>query len=123
MSKIVADYESLTGESFESALKRLARNGCCGFEAAQFIGFSAKQGLDYAMRIRGISITFRNVKLPGKSDRAKRYAKAKLKKPKPLTITQSVKGEHPWRVSNRRNCEDIRIRNEKAGRCTNQDGN
>lgn len=81
----------------------MARDGCCGYQAAELIGYSSKQGLDYAMAKRGIDITFRKVKVPGKSDRSLRYHKARLAKAQvPLRTQQPTKAvEHPWRRLNR----------------------
>lgn len=103
MSKIIAEYEAVTGERFEDALKRLARNGCCGYQAAECIGFTSKQGLDYAMRKRGIEVAFRKYRTDGKTDRAMRYRRAKLKQAEvPEVVTTSkTPAEHPWRKLNR----------------------
>jgi hypothetical protein len=107
VSKIIAEYERVTGESFEAACKRLARENCCGYMAAELIGFTSKQGLDYAMKKRGIEVIFRSVKLPGKSDRAGRYLRAKLRKEGKLPpISKSpaksskTQSEHYWRKLN-----------------------
>lgn len=124
MSKIIAAYEQITGESFEEALHRMARENCCGYIAAELVGFSSKQGLDYAIKKRGIEVKFRSVKLPGKSDRAHRHKRAKLRVAGllPVKIKTPKKSaqlceEHPWRKLNR----EIGGKNEENRRTPKDD--
>lgn len=62
MSNRVVAYLLDTGETFGQAVNRMANQGLTVTEAAQAIGYSCPSGLRYAMRTRGISVTFNSPK-------------------------------------------------------------
>lgn len=77
-TKIIAQYEAITGESFQAALIRMAKENRTGTEAAEFIGFCSKQRLDIVIKRLGyIPVVFRGRKLPGTSKSALRARRAR----------------------------------------------
>lgn len=77
-TKIIAQYEAITGESFQAALNRMAKEGRTGTEAAEFIGFCNKQRLDIVIKRLGYeAVKFRGRRLPGMSKSAQRARRAK----------------------------------------------
>lgn len=80
-TKIIEQYEQLTGEQFQDALNRLSKLGHTGTEAAHFIGFCDKQRLDIVIKRLGYTpVVFRGRRLPGMSKSAIKYRKAKEKR-------------------------------------------
>lgn len=80
-TKIIEQYEQLTGEEFQAALNRLAKLGHTGEEAAHFIGFCDKQRLDIVIKRLGYQpVTFRGIKRRGQSKSSIKYHKAKEKR-------------------------------------------
>lgn len=76
-TKIIAQYEEITGEKFQDALNRMAKENRTGEEAAHFIGFCGKQRLDIVIKRLGYTpVKFRGRRLPGMSKSAIRYRKA-----------------------------------------------
>lgn len=77
-TKIIEQYERLTGEQFQDALNRLSKLGHTGTEAAHFIGFCDKQRMDIVIKRLGYQpVTFRGIKPRGMSISSKKYHKAK----------------------------------------------
>jgi hypothetical protein len=77
-TKIIEQYEQLTGEKFQAALIRLAKLGHTGEEAAHFIGFCDKQRLDIVIKRLGYEpVQFRRIKRRGMSKSSIKYHKAK----------------------------------------------
>lgn len=77
-TKIIAQYEALTGESFQAALIRMAKEDHTGEEAAHFIGFCCKQRLDIVIKRLGYEpVTFRGRRRPGMSKSAQRARRAR----------------------------------------------
>lgn len=115
MSKIIADYVKDTGEKFSDALKRLQAENYSGYETAIYIGFKSKQSLDYAMKVRGIEIQFRSVKLPGVSRNATAIKAARRQRlaAKPAKQIKTLK-VHPWRLAEQEAHE--KARRSKASR-------
>lgn len=80
-TKIIANYEKLTGEKFQAALNRLAKLGHTGTEAAHFIGFCDKQRMDIVIARLGYEpVQFRGIKHRGQSLSSVKYHKAKEKR-------------------------------------------
>lgn len=80
-TKIIEQYEQLTGEEFQAALNRLAKLGHTGTEAAHFIGFCDKQRMDIVIKRLGYQpVTFRGIKPRGMSISSKNYHRAKEKR-------------------------------------------
>lgn len=57
-SSVVTRYVIESGETFGSALRRMAEQGYSLRQAATAIGFAQLSGLAYAMRVRGIEVKF-----------------------------------------------------------------
>jgi hypothetical protein len=80
-TKIIAQYEQITGELFQAALIRMAKEDYTGEQAAHFIGFCGKQRMDIVIRRLGYQpVTFRGIKPRGMSKSSKKYHKAKEKR-------------------------------------------
>lgn len=80
-TKIIAQYEEITGEKFQDALNRMAKENRTGEEAAHFIGFCGKQRLDIVIKRLGYTaVQFRGRKLPGVSKTAIKNRKAMEKR-------------------------------------------
>lgn len=80
-TKIIAQYEEITGEKFQDALNRMAKENRTGEEAAHFIGFCGKQRLDIVIKRLGYTpVVFRGRRLPGMSKSAIKYRKAMEKR-------------------------------------------
>jgi len=78
-TKIIALYEEITGEAFQDALYRMAKENHTGEEAAHFIGFCGKQRLGFVIKRLGyIPVVFRGKKKLGKSAKSLWYHKQKL---------------------------------------------
>lgn len=77
-TKIIEQYEQLTGEKFQDALNRLSKLGHTGTEAAHFLGFCDKQRMDIVIKRLGYQpVEFRGIKCRGRSKSSIRYHKAK----------------------------------------------
>lgn len=80
-TKIIAQYEQITGEKFQDALYRMQKENRTGQEAAEFIGFCDKQRLDIVIARLGYTpVKFRGRRLPGTSKSAIKWRKAQEKK-------------------------------------------
>ena len=79
--QIIQQYEQLTGEDFQAALIRLAKDDHTGTEAAHFLGFCDKQRLDIVIKEYGYTpVKFRGIKAPGQSKSAQRARRARERK-------------------------------------------
>lgn len=77
-TKIIAQYEQLTGELFQTALNRMAKEDYTGEQAAHFIGFCDKQRLDIVIKRLGYTpVSFRGKKRLGLSKSSKTYHRRK----------------------------------------------
>ena len=77
-TKIIEQYERITGESFQAALIRMAKENRTGTEAAEFIGFCNKQRLDIVIKRLGYEpVAFRGRRMPGMSKSAQRARRAR----------------------------------------------
>ena len=77
-TKIIAQYERITGESFQAALNRMAKENRTGTYAAEFIGFCDKQRLDKVIKRLGyVPVQFRGRRMLGMSKSAQRARRAK----------------------------------------------
>jgi hypothetical protein len=80
-TKIIEQYEQLTGEQFQDALNRLSKLGHTGTEAAHFIGFCDKQRMDIVIKRLGYQpVIFRGIKHRGMSKSSKTYHNRKEKR-------------------------------------------
>lgn len=94
---VVANYIRDTGEGFRDALTRMSAAGYSLSAAAREIGFSSYQPLQYAMRVRGIEITFQKYKAKPKLSTKRRESLTAPRKP--------MEGTHPWRAQAQREVE------------------
>lgn len=91
---VVANYIRDTGEGFRQALERMAASGYSLSAAAREIGFSSYQPLQYAMRVRGIEVTFQKRQAKPKKPRKREGSLSAPRRP--------MAGVHPWKAQAQR---------------------